>query len=337
MIVPVEMSQFPPVSHCLVRLPLNGADEQFFTFPVGAIFFGKIVFRLRGALPTQIEYPGRGKVHQQIVKQGECFLVDGILLTPPFSKKINEELQAFVFDDEMPQRRHIPAPAVRPVTPTDQGLETVEVLAFALPLKARQKCPQNPGGLVVFNFCNRLVEFKRMDMTVKADSYQTAFIQVRQDVPHTFRQRRHGRLIGMIRFQISQVVRRGMSLNRQQKHGILQCEVLRRRNVMFARISGFDNLPFHFIRLTTFSFGLFPVGFTRAPVTMPVPAPGTTGCIVMVGIGRSRRPLADQVRFLAVGTEQVFMNDRRKQWTRPRGLALMLNASIREVSVSPPL
>ena len=140
MTVPLKMSQVPPLGFRPVRLPLNGAKEHSVLFIVpGDIISGKIVCRLRDALPTQIEYPGRGKVHQQRVKQGMCFLVDGILLAPPLSKQVREVLQAFVFNDEMPQRRDVPAPAVRPVTRADQGLEPVQVPAFLL-------SPQDPAG-----------------------------------------------------------------------------------------------------------------------------------------------------------------------------------------------
>ena len=73
---------------------------------------------------------------------------------------------------------------------------------------------------------------------------------------------------------------------------------------MLARIGGFDNLPFLSVGLATLGIRLRPAGFTRAPVTMPVPAFGTVGRVVMVGTGRSRRPLADEVRVRAVGTGQ---------------------------------
>ena len=81
---------------------------------------------------------------------------------------------------------------------------------------------------------------------------------------------------------------------------------------MLARIGGFDNLPFLFIRLATLGVGFCPAGVTRAPLSMAVPAPRTMGRVVMVRTGRSRWPLADQVRVRAVGTGQVFMNERRK-------------------------
>ena len=226
---------------------------------------------------------------------------------------MHEVLQAFVFDDDMPQRRHIPAPAVRPVTPADQDPEPVQVLAFLLPLKARQEHPPDPACPAALDLRQRLVEFKRMDIIVGADRYQAPFVQVGDDVMPTVRQGRQGFVIVIIRFQIAQVVRRGMARKRHQEHGVLQCEVLWRRTVMLARIGGFDNLPFHFIRLKTRRVGLCLAGFARAPVSMPVPAHGTTGRVGVAGGGRSRRPLADQVRVRAVGTEQVFMNDRRKQ------------------------
>ena len=77
--MPLKMCQVPPRGLGLVRLPLNGADEHGVLFVViGDVFSGKIVCRLRDAPPTQIEYPGRGKVHQQRVKQGMCFRVDGV-------------------------------------------------------------------------------------------------------------------------------------------------------------------------------------------------------------------------------------------------------------------
>ena len=82
---------------------------------------------------------------------------------------------------------------------------------------------------------------------------------------------------------------------------------------MLARTSGLNNLPFLFVGLTTLGLGLCFAGFTRAPVSMPVPAPGTTGRYGVAGDGPSRGPLADQVRARAIRTGQVFMNDGRKQ------------------------
>ena len=102
----------------------------------------------------------------------------------------------------------------------------VEVLAFALPLKTRQEIPQEPGCVVALNFRHCLVEFKRIDITVRVHRHQTAFVQMRQDFPHAFRQRRQDRVTGIIRFQISQNVRLGTARKREEKHGVLQCEVL---------------------------------------------------------------------------------------------------------------
>ena len=82
---------------------------------------------------------------------------------------------------------------------------------------------------------------------------------------------------------------------------------------MFACIGGLNYLPFLFIGLATRRVGLCPAGFARAPLSMPVPAPGTTGRLGVAGGGRSRRPLAYQVLIRAIGTGQVFMNDRREQ------------------------
>ena len=204
MIVPLKMSQAPPRGLCLVRFPLNGVNEPVFaSVSVGDIFSGKIVCRLRDALPTQIEYPGRGKVHQQRVKQGTCFLVDGILLAPPFGKQVHEVLQAFVFDDVMPQRRYVPVPAVRPVARTGQGLEPAQVFAFLLRAKTRQERPQHPGWIVALDVRQCLVEFKRIDVTAGADRYQSPFVQVRDDGMLTVRQGGQGRRIGVIRFQVA--------------------------------------------------------------------------------------------------------------------------------------
>ena len=102
----------------------------------------------------------------------------------------------------------------------------VEVLAFALPLKTREEIPQEHGCIVVLNFRHCLVEFKRIDIIVRAYRHQTALIQVLQDFPHAYRQGRQDRVTGIIRFLISQFVRLGMQRKREQKHGVLQCEVL---------------------------------------------------------------------------------------------------------------
>ena len=201
-LVPLEIRQRPPPGLCLVRFALNGLEGHRSPVAVGDIFFFEhVVRRVFDSRPGQIENPGRGKVHQQTVKQGPCFRIDGLLLIPPFSKEQHELLQAFVFDNDMPQRWDVPAPAVRPVTRTDQGLEPVEIPAFLLHVKTRQERPQDPGWIVRLDIGYRLVKFKCIDLTVGADREQTPFVQVCDDVMLAFRQRRQGAGILIIRFQ----------------------------------------------------------------------------------------------------------------------------------------